>query len=280
MPLIYLAVMVAVLVGGGALSLLIWEKLSPSRPVRRRRAMAPRAPLQARSTAGVSEPARRPLRASPAKATVERVPAIADWAAHETTVRTLLRQRDYRTARRQIAAAFADPGITDDRRTVFEELQADAVGAEVGQLTVDAVRGSQQGEDPGALASLEQAATLLDAAGAALPAARRDEIQRRLSLAYTKVGTYRLDAGRSLDASDALLRALEFAGDSSRRTELREALAKALRQLPETPDGSHEEARRFAEELEAADAPETPGADLVTGIRALLTKQARGESGA
>ena len=274
MPPIYLVLLVVGLLGVGVLVLLVWEKVSPSRPVRRRRESPP--PPRLRASAPSAAPApKRPRPAAPSAAPPpERVRAITDWAAHEATVRTLVRQRDYRTARWQIAAALGDAGLTDDRRGVFEELQAEAVGAEIGQLTADAVRGSQQGEGPTVLASLEQAAALLEEAGTALPAARREEIQRRVSLAYTKVGTHRLEARRFIDAAEVLLRALEFAGDDAgRRAESCGALAKALRQFPETPDGGHSEARRLAEELEAAaGSSELPAAETVAGIRALLNR--------
>lgn len=277
-----LVVLVAAFLIIGALLLVVWEKFSPSRPARRRR----RSKLTARlppTVRGVAlEPARQREPARTATAAAARVPTIVDWVAHEATVRTLLRQRDYREARRQIAAALGAAGVTDERRTVFEELQADAVGAEIGQMTAAAVRGSKQGEGPEVLASLEQAAALLEEAGTALPAARREEIERRLSLAYAQVGTHRLEARRFTDAADALVRAVQFAGDDAgRRAESCRLLAKALRQLPETPEDVHPEALRFAEALEAAaDKSETPLADTMAGIRALLAGQPPAESGA
>ena len=273
-----LVVLVVGLLVIGALVLVVWERLSPSRRTRRRRGSARTARPRASVRGAPPETARPRVPAPSATAPVERPPAILDWPAHEATVRTLLRQRDYREARRQIAAALSHAGITDERRTVFEELQGDAVGAEIGQMTAAAVRDSQQGEGPGVLASLEQAAALLDEAGTALPGDRREEIKRRLSLAYTKVGTHRLEARRFTDAADALVRALQFAGDDAgRRAESCGALARALRQLAEVPGGGQADARRFAEALEAAaDGNEAPPADTIADIRALLATQPRG----
>jgi hypothetical protein len=105
--------------------------------------------------------------------------------------------------------------------------------AEIGQLTAQAIRSLQAGNDFEALDALERAERL----SAGLPSGavtedRREEFERRLWWGYTKVGLRRIETGTFESALEPLFRALQLGGiDEERLTETRSALSFALERL-------------------------------------------------
>jgi hypothetical protein len=112
----------------------------------------------------------------------------------------------------------------------LRERLAAGSSAEVGQLTVLAVRALQEGRDEEALQALERAERLAAAlTGGPEADERREELERRLWWGYTKLGLRRLES-RSFDAAlDPLFRALRLGRvDNDRLAETRGALMRAL----------------------------------------------------
>lgn len=156
------------------------------------------------------------------------------WSASESVIRGLVRRQEFAAARGLLVEARADPGLPAATREAFDELHAEVLGSEIGQLTAAAIRDTQQGREWEVASTLDQAESLLTESGDALHPDRYQEIARRLWLAYTKTGMRRLEAGEHEDAVKALLRALTYAGDDeSRRQEPGALLADALQRLVE-----------------------------------------------
>ncbi len=213
------------------------------------------------------------------------------WRACESDVRASLSGGNFSDTRRLVADLLHDERVPAAERATLVELAADALDAEVGDLAASAIESMQRGREWEALRVLEHAEELTESASVPSPG-RRDEINRRLWWAYTRLGVARIDAEDFEQALDPLSRALRVAGkDPDRREETGSAMVRALAGLVnvraatirEVVAGGHGEAGRVqAERLWAllqnaiaAGAPEQPLAGALATSRALLEELGR-----
>jgi tetratricopeptide (TPR) repeat protein len=152
------------------------------------------------------------------------------WTVCERVVLALVQRQQFRAARALLREALDDPRLPSARAQTFRELFSGTYGGEIGQLTAQAIRSMQAARETEALAALERAEELLDGLrDDALPAKRREEVDRRLWWGYKKLGRRRAQAGEYEGAVDALAHALRFAGvGSDRQADTRTALVRAL----------------------------------------------------
>jgi hypothetical protein len=108
-------------------------------------------------------------------------------------------------------------------------VSAGASGADVGQLTLFAVRAVQEGREDDALHALERAERLASSMRGEEADERREELERRLWWGYIRLGLRRLEAGAFETALEPFFRALRLGrGDDDRLGETRGALLRAL----------------------------------------------------
>ena len=182
------------------------------------------------------------------------------WQAYELTATALLQRQDFGGARQLLREALDDPALPTVRAAGFRGLFSSTFGAEVGQLTAQAILGMQEGREAEALESLKRAEVVLAAIPAdALPPTRRDEVDQRLWWGYAELGSRRLEAGDYEEALDPLIHALRFESiGPERQAETRAAIVRALegisamramsiRRLADA--GCHDEAVEGAEDL-------------------------------
>src|SRR6266850_399798 len=151
------------------------------------------------------------------------------WPAWQRTVMALAQRQEFRTARRLLREALADPRFPAARAETFKELFSGTFSGEIGQLTAQAIRSMQEARESDALASLQRAETLLDTLNAeALPPSRREEVDRRLWWGYNKLGTRRVEAGQHEEALEPLFHALGYEVGPARRQETVALLVRAL----------------------------------------------------
>jgi hypothetical protein len=138
-------------------------------------------------------------------------------------------RQEFRAARRLLRQALADPRVPEGYVETFHELFSTTFSGEIGQLTAQAMRGVQDGREADAVAALERVEALLERlSDAALSPERREEVGRRLSWGYRKLGERRLEAGDDEGALEPLLRALVHEGDAARQREVHALLVPAL----------------------------------------------------
>jgi tetratricopeptide (TPR) repeat protein len=157
------------------------------------------------------------------------------WPAWERTVLALVQRQDFRSARRLLREALADARFPAARADTFKELFSGTFSGEIGQLTAQAIRSMQEARESDALASLQRAESLLDTLNEeALPASRREEVDRRLWWGYNKLGTRRIEAGLYDDALEPLFHALGYDIGPARRQETVALLVRALDGIADT----------------------------------------------
>ena len=182
------------------------------------------------------------------------------WQAYELSTTGLLQRQDFGGARQLLREALDDPALPSVRAAGFRGLFSSTFGAEVGQLTAQAILGMQEGREVEALESLKKAEVVLASIpGDALPPTRRDEVDQRLWWGYAELGSRRLEAGEYEEALDPLIHALRFESiGPERQAETRAAIVRALegisalramsiRRLADA--GCHDEAVEAAEDL-------------------------------
>jgi tetratricopeptide (TPR) repeat protein len=182
------------------------------------------------------------------------------WQAYELSATALLQRQDFGGARQLLREALDDPALPAVRAAGFRGLFSSTFGAEVGQLTAQAILGMQEGREVEALESLKKAEVVLASIpGDALPPTRRAEVDQRLWWGYAELGSRRLEAGEYEEALDPLIHALRFESISAeRQAETRAAIVRALegtsamramriRRLADA--GCHDEAVEGAEDL-------------------------------
>jgi tetratricopeptide (TPR) repeat protein len=182
------------------------------------------------------------------------------WQAYELSATALLQRQDFGGARQLLREALDDPALPPVRAAGFRGLFSSTFGAEVGQLTAQAILSMQEGRETEALESLKKAEVVLASIpGDALPPTRRDEVDQRLWWGYAELGSRRLEAGEYEDALDPLIHALRFESIGPERlAETRAAIVRALegisamramaiRRLADA--GCHDEAVEGAEDL-------------------------------
>ena len=182
------------------------------------------------------------------------------WQAYELSATGLLQRQDFGGARQLLREALDDPALPPVRAAGFRGLFSSTFGAEVGQLTAQAILGMQEGREVEALESLKKAEVVLASIpGDALPSTRRDEVDQRLWWGYAELGSRRLEAGEYEEALDPLIHALRFESIGAERlAETRAAIVRALegisamramsiRRLADA--GCHDEAVEAAEDL-------------------------------
>jgi hypothetical protein len=151
------------------------------------------------------------------------------WSACERTIGALVQRQDFRPARRLLREALADPRFPAERQAPFRELFSATYSGEIGQLSAQALRSIQDGREVEALRALRRAESLLVTLNdEALPPRRREEVGRRLSWGYARLGERRLAAGEHEGALEPLFQALAHEADPERRQETRTLLARAL----------------------------------------------------
>jgi len=152
------------------------------------------------------------------------------WQAYEQAVTALLQRQEFGGARQLLHEALDDSALPAVRAAGFRGLLSSTFGAEVGQLTAQAILSMQEAREPEALESLRRAEEVLATIPAeALPPTRRNELDQRLWWGYAELGSRRLEAGDYEEALDPLIHALRF--DSigpERQTETRAAVVRAL----------------------------------------------------
>jgi tetratricopeptide (TPR) repeat protein len=123
-----------------------------------------------------------------------------------------------------------DSALPAVRAAGFRGLLSSTFGAEVGQLTAQAILSMQEAREPEALESLRRAEEVLATIPAeSLPPTRRAELDQRLWWGYAELGSRRLEAGDYEEALDPLTHALRF--DSigpDRQAETHAAVVRAL----------------------------------------------------
>jgi tetratricopeptide (TPR) repeat protein len=182
------------------------------------------------------------------------------WHAYELSATALLQRQDFGGARQLLREALDDPALPAVRAAGFRGLFSSTFGAEVGQLTAQAILGMQEGHEVEALESLKKAEVVLASIpGDALPPTRRAEVDQRLWWGYAELGSRRLEAGEYEEALDPLIHALRFESiGAERQAETRAAIVRALegisamramsiRRLADA--GCHDEAVEGAEDL-------------------------------
>jgi tetratricopeptide (TPR) repeat protein len=152
------------------------------------------------------------------------------WQAYEHAATALLQRQEFGAARQLLREAMEDPALPALRAAGFRGLLSSTFGAEVGQLTAQAILSMQEGRESEALDSLKRAETVLAAIPTeALPPTRRDEVDQRLWWGYAELGSRRLDAGDYEDALDPLTHALRFESiGPERQAETRAAIVRTL----------------------------------------------------
>ena len=130
----------------------------------------------------------------------------------------LLQRQEFAGARQLLREALDDPALARRaRRGVPRACSPSTFGAEVGQLTAQAILSMQEAREGEALESLKRAEEVLAAIPPeALPPTRRDEVDQRLWWGYAELGSRRLEAGDYEEALDPLIHALRFDVDRSR----------------------------------------------------------------
>jgi tetratricopeptide (TPR) repeat protein len=183
------------------------------------------------------------------------------WSACERTIGALVQRQEFRPARRLLREALADPRFPAERQATFRELFSATYSGEIGQLTAQALRSVQDGREVEALRALRRAETLLVTLNdEALSPQRREEVGRRLSWGYARLGERRLDAGEHEAALEPLFQALSYEADPERRRETRGLLGRALDGVTDartlgiralTEGGNRETAQAHCEALRA-----------------------------
>jgi tetratricopeptide (TPR) repeat protein len=183
------------------------------------------------------------------------------WSASERTIGALVQRQEFRPARRLLREALADPRFPAERLATFRELFSATYSGEIGQLTAQALRSVQDGREIEALRALRRAETLLLTLNdEALSPQRREEVGRRLSWGYTRLGERRLDAGDHGAALEPLFLALAYEADAERRRATRVLLGRALDGVTDartlgiralTESGNRETALAHCEALQA-----------------------------
>lgn len=154
------------------------------------------------------------------------------WPAWEAVAVRLIKQQEYTAARRLLREGLEHPRVPAGRAAAFQGHFVETFSGEIGQLTARAMRSLQEGREADALKGLQRAEKLLGALrDDALPAARRQEVERRLWSGYTRLGMRRLAAGDPGTAIDALAQALRYDAGAERRVETRALLTRALEGL-------------------------------------------------
>jgi tetratricopeptide (TPR) repeat protein len=184
------------------------------------------------------------------------------WQAYEHAATALLQRQEFGAARQLLREALEDPALPAVRAAGFRGMLSSTFGAEVGQLTAQAILSMQEDRESEALDSLKRAETVLAAIPTeALPPTRRDEVDQRLWWGYAELGSRRLEAGDYEEALDPLIHALRFESiGAERQAETRAAIVRALegiaamramsiRRLADA--GCRDEAGAGAEELRA-----------------------------
>jgi tetratricopeptide (TPR) repeat protein len=152
------------------------------------------------------------------------------WQAYEHAAMALLQRQEFGAARQLLREALEDPALPAVQAAGFRGLLSSTFGAEVGQLTAQAILSMQEGREPEALDSLQRAEAVLAAIPAeALPPTRRDEVDQRLWWGYAELGSRRLEAGDYEEALDPLIHALRFESiGPERQAETRAAIVRTL----------------------------------------------------
>jgi len=152
------------------------------------------------------------------------------WQAYEQAVTALLQRQEFGGARQLLHEALDDSALPAVRAAGFRGLLSSTFGAEVGQLTAQAILNMQEAREPEALESLRHAEEVLATIPAeSLPPTRRAELDQRLWWGYAELGSRRLEAGDYEDALDPLTHALRFDSiGSDRQAETRAAVVRAL----------------------------------------------------
>jgi len=152
------------------------------------------------------------------------------WPTYEEAANAMLQRQDFDVARRLLREAQADEDCPAPVQASVREMLAATFGAEVGQLTADAIRRMQEGKEDECLAALDRAESLLGTIPEeGIAPKRRQELERRLWWGYTKLGIRRVDGAMWEEALDPLLRALGFHGvGADRQEETRGPLVRAL----------------------------------------------------
>jgi tetratricopeptide (TPR) repeat protein len=184
------------------------------------------------------------------------------WQAYEHAATALLQRQEFGAARQLLREALEDPALPAVRAAGFRGMLSSTFGAEVGQLTAQAILSMQEDRESEALDSLKRAETVLAAIPTeALPPTRRDEVDQRLWWGYAELGSRRLEAGDYEEALDPLIHALRFESiGAERQAETRAAIVRTLegiaamramsiRRLADA--GCRDEAGAGAEELRA-----------------------------
>jgi len=151
------------------------------------------------------------------------------WRTCERAVMAFLQRQDFRAARRLLRESLDDPRFPVARVDAFRELFTGTFSGEIGQLTAQAIRSVHDAREADALRALQRAemlmATLNDEA---LSPKRREEVDRRLWWAYSKLGERRLDAGEHETALEPLVHALGHDVGAEHHEETRALLERAL----------------------------------------------------
>jgi tetratricopeptide (TPR) repeat protein len=157
----------------------------------------------------------------------------AFWLTNEEIVKALVKRKDFAEARRRLDGAMMDPECPPERQRAFRALWGRTMGGEVGQTTAEAIRHMQKGREDDAVAALARAESVMAQISAdALPAKRRQELERRLWWAYMKLGVGRVEAGAQEAAMSLLFQALAFNDiGAERQEETRATLARALEEI-------------------------------------------------
>ena len=175
----------------------------------------------------------RGLAAAASDAELERIREAAHealWEAYEHAATVLLQRQEFGAARQLLREALEDPALPAVHAAGFRGMLSSTFGAEVGQLTAQAILSMQEGRESEALDSLKRAETVLAAIPTeALPPARRDEVDQRLWWGYAELGSRRLEAGDYEEALDPLIHALRFESiGAERQAETRAAIVRTL----------------------------------------------------
>jgi tetratricopeptide (TPR) repeat protein len=157
----------------------------------------------------------------------------AFWLTSEEIVKALVKRKDFAEARRRLDGAMMDPECPPERQRAFRALWGRTMGGEVGQTTAEAIRHMQKGREDDAVAALARAESVMAQISAdALPAKRRQELERQLWWAYMKLGVDRVEAGAQEAAMSPLFQALAFKDIGvERQEETRATLARALEEI-------------------------------------------------
>lgn len=190
------------------------------------------------------------LAAMPADVEVRQTLATARqvlWPTYEEVINALIQRQEFHGARRLLREALADEECPPGLHTGFRELLSTTFGGEVGQLTAEAIRRMQEGKEEEALGTLERAESVLATIPAdAIPAKRRQELERRLWWSYTKLGLRRVEGGMWEEALPPLMHALSFEGVGPERHE--ETLGPLVRALEGMVEARAPLIRRLTEE--------------------------------